>query len=119
MPQHSNAQWKSLVNRTFQSIQNLAETKGREYSGDFDRLANFRRNALALGLMKETVWAIYAAKHWDAIMSYIRNVQAGTPVELSEPIEGRIDDLITYLLLFKAMVEEASSEERIEPEIPF
>lgn len=39
-------------------------------------------------------------------MTYIRDVQTGTKRERLESIEGRIDDLIVYLLLFKGMVKE-------------
>lgn len=108
---YTNEQWEILLSNTFRSIENLGKTKGSEYSGDLDRLANFRRNAERIGLLQETVWAVYAGKHWDAISTYIKKLQATGqyPINLSEPIEGRVDDLITYLLLFKAMIQEATT----------
>jgi hypothetical protein len=54
----------------------------------------------------EVVWRIYAGKHWDALSQYIRDIGNGTRRVLSEPIESRIDDLIVYLCLFKAMLRE-------------
>ena len=54
----------------------------------------------------ETIWRVYAAKHWDAVGQYIRDLQSGKERLRDEPITGRIHDLIVYLLLFKAMVEE-------------
>lgn len=104
-------QWTKLVADTFASIDSLSKTKGAEYTGgNDDRLQNFRRNAAALGLKTEQVWAVYAGKHWDSIQSYVKDISK--PIDqrrtLSEPIDGRIDDLIVYLLLFKAMVEEAN-----------
>lgn len=105
---YSHDRYESLVNETFETIRKLAKLKGGEYSGDTDRLLNFRRNAEALALPMETIWAVYAAKHWDAIMQYIKDMQAGTYRERLEPISGRVDDLLVYLLLLKAMMEEHS-----------
>jgi hypothetical protein len=51
------------------------------------------------------VWAIYAGKHWDAIMSFIKTGK----VE-SEGIVGRIDDLHNYLYLFEAILTEKVAE---------
>lgn len=103
-----------LVKETFAEIENLILKKGGEYSGDDDRLANFRRNAEALSLPMETVWAVYAAKHWDAISQYVKDLQTGTERERLETIDGRVDDLITYLLLFKAMFEGIEGAETLE-----
>jgi hypothetical protein len=54
----------------------------------------------------ETVWAVYAGKHWDAIQQFIKDQRNGKERERLEPIEGRVDDLLVYLLLFKAMLQE-------------
>ena len=48
-------------------------------------------------------------KHWDALSQYVRDIGNGTRRVLSEPIESRIDDLILYLCLFKAMLRERSA----------
>lgn len=105
---YSHDRYNLLLGEIFTNIQQLSRDKGAEYSGDFDRLANFRRNAEALGLRMEQVWAVYAAKHWDAIMTYVKDLPAGVLRKRSEPIEGRVDDLITYLVLFRAMLDETS-----------
>lgn len=102
----SHDEWEALLASTFLEITNLAKLKGGEYSGDVDRLMNFRRNGTALGLPMETVWAVYAAKHWDAIMQFVKDQQIGTTRQRLEGIEGRVDDLLVYLLLFKAMLQE-------------
>lgn len=101
-----SAQFNELVKRAFNRITQLSVTKGGEYSGDDDRLANFRRNGVALGLPMETVWAVYSAKHWDAIMQWVKDNQTGKTRPREESIEGRVNDLILYLLLFRAMLEE-------------
>ncbi len=105
-PRFSNQQWDKLCEETFAQIRALAKSKGGEYSGDEDRLANFRKNGASLGLLMETVWGVYAGKHWDAIQTYIKDSQQGRARTRSEPIEGRVDDLLVYLLLFKAMLLE-------------
>jgi len=60
---YSHSNYDELVKRTVATIEELSNLKGGEYAGDTDRLANFRRNAEALGLANEQVWAVYAAKH--------------------------------------------------------
>lgn len=101
-----HARYDALVTETFDRIRELGTKKGGEYAGDTDRLANFRRNGVAQDLPMATIWAIYAAKHWDAIQQWIKDDRKGTKRDRLEPIEGRVDDLIVYLLLFKAILEE-------------
>lgn len=103
---YSHERYAKLIEETLFKVIELGKLKGGEYAGDDDRLANFRRNGTALGLPMETVWAIYYNKHHDAVMQYIKDLQHGKERVRLETIEGRVDDLIVYLLLFKAMVEE-------------
>ena len=102
----TNEQWQTLLTETVAAITALAKNKGAEYSGDFDRLANFRRNGVNLGLSMEQVWAVYAGKHWDSIMQFVKDLGTGKDRMRTEPLGGRADDLIVYLLLFKAMLQE-------------
>lgn len=106
--QHST--FKLLVDETFREINKLSELKGGEYAGDEDRLANFRRNGQRLGLRMEAVWGVYAGKHWDAISQYIMDINTGRTRFRSESLSGRCDDLILYLLLFKAMLAESEAD---------
>jgi hypothetical protein len=103
---YSHEEYARVVKETVEQIHRLSELKGGEYAGDVDRLANFRRNAKNLGLNMEDVWAVYAGKHWDAIMQYVRDLREGKKRERLETIEGRMDDLIVYLVLAKAMYRE-------------
>ncbi len=98
--------WPQLVDDTLHSVITLSATKGSEYAGDVDRLNNFRRNGERLGLAMEQVWGVYAGKHWDSIQTFIRDIGEKRQREYSEPLEGRCDDLIVYLILFKAMLAE-------------
>lgn len=99
-----NAQeFEKVVEETIVSIRKLLEVKGGEYAGTEDRLSNFKRGAASTGCTPLQVAFIYAAKHWDSIASYTRNPNRPS----SEPIEGRLDDLINYCLLIKGIIREA------------
>ena len=103
---YSHERYAELVEHTIENIKTLSALKGGEYAGDTDRLANFRRNGDNLGLCMEQVWAVYAAKHWDAIMQYVKDTAAGKARQRMEPIAGRLDDLIVYAVLMKAMIDD-------------
>lgn len=90
-----------LINETHTQIFNLNDTKGREYAGDEEALANFYNRAEQMGISPKQVWGIFFGKHIDAIFSYIKRGEV-----LSEPIEGRIDDAILYLILLKGLIED-------------
>lgn len=106
----AHSEYELLIAETIEQIHRLSSLKGGEYAGDVDRLANFRRNAKDLELPMETVWRIYCAKHWDAVGQYIRDLQTGKQRTRLESIEGRLDDIIVYCILFKAMVRERERE---------
>jgi len=95
-----------LLLETFETVTTLSKLKGGEYSSDYDRLANFRRNGERLKLPMEIIWAVYAGKHWDAIGQYCADILQGTTRLRMETLAGRADDLIVYLILFKAMLIE-------------
>jgi hypothetical protein len=102
----SQQEYDSLMEETFAKLKMLGELKGGEYAAEIDRLDNFRRNGRDCGVTMETCWRIYAGKHWDAITTYIRDIQTGKQRNRLEALEGRADDLMVYLLLFKCMVRE-------------
>lgn len=102
--------YNQIVDETFDRVRELSRLKGGEYVMAGDRLDNFRRNAKEASVTMETCWKIYAGKHWDAISTYIRDMQNGRSRPRSEPISGRVDDMIVYLLLFKLMLEDRGME---------
>lgn len=91
-------------------IAGINDAKGRDYAGDDDALANFKSAAEQLGVEPEQVWAVYAHKHWSAVMAYCKNGR----VE-SEPIEGRIHDLILYGFLLLGLVEGREAASAVSP----
>ena len=95
-----------VVDNTIKSTAHLLVVKGEEYAGSADRLANFKRGAQLTGTTPLQTALIYASKHYDSICTYIRKESTGETQVLSEPIEGRFDDLINYCILMKALVLE-------------
>lgn len=104
--QYDHKRWNKLLEDTIGEINKLATLKGGEYAGDYDRLANFRRNGERLGLPMEVIWAVYAGKHWDAITQFVSDLNSGKERTRAEPMQGRVHDLIVYSLLFLAMLDE-------------
>ncbi|TXG97713.1 MAG: hypothetical protein E6R08_06235 [Nevskiaceae bacterium] len=106
--------FQSLLTFQLEQLKKLTATKGKEYtnnesSGAADQHANFYRQAQELGLTPEQVLGVYLNKHLDAVKSFIK-----TGAVLSEPIEGRIDDAILYLILLRGLV--IDRQEAAEPE---
>lgn len=93
----------------YRMIAHLNDTKGHDYAGDDDALANFKEASAQLGMTPEQVWGVYAHKHWSAIQTYIREGDVA-----SEPIEGRIHDIILYGFLLLGLVAERREREGAE-----
>lgn len=108
----THEEYASMLAKTTTEIEKLGRLKGGEYAGDLDRLANFRRNSEAIGLPMEAIWHTYAAKHWDVLTQSIKDQLAGKERVRLEGLEGRCDDLIVYLILFKCMLAERNRPDR-------
>jgi len=93
--------FKKEVEKTLKEFKDVLESKGQAYSGESDYFANFKRIANDLSINPETVWYVYFSKHLDALKTYL----SGNYCD-SEPISGRIIDLINYLILLKVYIEE-------------
>src|SRR5437899_1438897 len=100
-----------IMNDTLGSLIKLSESKGVEYTGHEGQdnvHANFDRLARDLKLPPEKILMVYLTKHLDSIKTYVNRIdtpknEPALPAP-SEPIEGRIDDAILYLILLKGMV---------------
>jgi hypothetical protein len=102
-------QFRQTIDELHKRLVDLTASKGEEYKRREDnQFANFERGAAALGLTREQVLLVYASKHYDSIVTYVKDHASGRPAgNYAEPITGRIDDLILYMLLFRGMVEDA------------
>lgn len=97
----NRADYDGLIAALTASRRRDHEAKSADYAASGDVLKNFKWVAEMTGQTPEEVWAVYAAKHWLAVMRHIRD---GTLA--SEPIEGRIADLLNYLELLWALMND-------------
>lgn len=99
-----------LVVSTLADCKNLLVSKGAEYAGPTDRLGNFKRGAATTGVQPETVAFVYMSKHFDSVATFVRHTETndGDYPTTSEPIGGRLDDLINYCILLKALIADKS-----------
>ena len=90
-----------VIEDTFKEVINLRKTKGEDYTkGTGNAWWNFETVAAQKKDMKpEDVWFVYFFKHYSSLLSYLEGIYKN-----SEPIEGRIDDMIVYLLLLKSKI---------------
>ena len=79
----------------------IMDSKGLAYSGQEDKLGNFKRIAKMAGVSAKLVWFVYFCKHVDAIASFVRDEYKD-----SESIEGRLNDVINYGFLGHGLVRE-------------
>lgn len=79
-------------------------SKGVEYAGRKDRLNNFKSVSERTGQTPLQVWSIYALKHLDSILSYVREGKV-----FSESIRSRFMDARNYLDLGLALIEESTA----------
>lgn len=95
----------------------ILRVKGDDYTvGTGDRLHNFRTVSQFTGQTPKQVLGTYLYKHISALYAYIKN---DGQVE-SEPIEGRLADIVNYVLLFSKMVAEEKRERaQVVDEDPF
>jgi len=92
----------ALVEAEFDWVRNVRETKGKEYAGENDTLADFKEAAEQLDVSPLVVWSVYVKKHERAIDSFVREGSAK-----SEAIEDRVRDVIVYHLLLLGLLRDA------------
>jgi len=111
-------EFTEVIDTILKNSAGLLVSKGAEYSSNADRLSNFKRGAEILGLRPLDVWAVYFNKHIDSINSYVRRTacdsMANVDNQLSEPIDGRFEDSINYLLLGMALILETRNSSDVQ-----
>jgi hypothetical protein len=118
----TNQMFVAETEEFFKSCINIMNTKGAEYSGSDDKFANFKRLAAMQGLPIESIWLTYFTKHFDSLVSFVKKRNQGKTVAeievgLSEPIDGRILDMINYLAILRGMIVEERETKRTAEEI--
>ncbi len=90
--------------RKFADCIELIRVKNSDYTqgkGSRDRIAHFREAAKDLDLPMMKIWQVFVRKHWATIQKFAN----GGKLE-SEPIDGRINDVINYMVLLAAIIED-------------
>jgi hypothetical protein len=103
-----------LMAEIFVECQKTREKAHSEYAHTEDALANFKRTGNELSMPPEKVWYIFAKKHWDGVLAWIRGYRSQR-----EDVRGRIKDLIVYLVLLWAMVDELAPPKEVPPDLRF
>lgn len=115
----SPSEFTTIRRATYLRLDALNDVKSGEYAQDSDKLANFKEAANRLGGLPEQILLVYLDKHYAAICNFVKDLAAHTVRPRSEPIDGRVDDAILYLLLFKALLHERrSAASAITAELP-
>jgi len=87
----------------------IYDVKGNDYTrglGDIDRSDNFKRAAEFNKVSAFQAWGVYFYKHVSAIFRFI-----GDGKVESEPIEGRIHDVINYSILLLLLAKEQRNDD--------
>ncbi len=96
-----------VMGNLFEESLAIARSKGHDYAGTEDTLANFKRGAADLGLTPFQVWGVFFKKHYDAVMNAIKESPKDPASAMkSETLHGRVLDLVTYLGLLECLVRE-------------
>lgn len=90
-----------MEKRLWPKLVALRKAGQQEYAGGERAFGNFERLAARTGASRETVLWIYLAKHLDGIEAWLKGHKSQR-----EPVQGRIEDAIVYLILLHAMAEE-------------
>lgn len=102
----SRAFCAEVMEKVFEECRALRTAGQKEYAhDDANAFANFEDDAKETGCSRETVLSIFANKHWRGIRAWI-----GGHRSQREDVRGRVNDMIVYLCLFRAMVEAREKE---------
>ena len=76
-------------------------SKNKDYATSADALAGFRNTAEKAGITPLQTWSVFSSKHIAAIDAYVSGHS-----EESEPIEGRIADVINFMCFLYAIIKD-------------
>lgn len=104
-----------LRDRVFAECERLMTAGQAEYAHRADdALSNFRRVAERLGADPAAVCLTYLEKHLDGIHAHVQGHRSQR-----ENVAGRINDAINYLVILRAIFEEAGETgQQLQPDVP-
>lgn len=121
LPVVDSATMQLIIRQVMDEVLGVNRSKGKEYSGVTNALANFERLARDMNMTPEKVLWVYMTKHLDSIRSYINTLAAHLNDRdelvqqlptLSEPITGRIMDVVAYMCLLTGQVHRRQLQEQ-------
>lgn len=101
----TQAEMTAVMSKVFEKCQSYRAAGQKEYAHEEDNaFRNFETIGRELGLPREQVLWVYAKKHIDGIVGYLRGHKSQR-----EDVRGRIGDLIVYLCLLHGMIDESDT----------
>ncbi len=103
---------EKVKQNTFDHIDKLLSTKGSEYSSKTNRFENFLDAGRCENIPPEHALWYMMLKHWISIHKFVFELVTPTRRSL-EKWNEKIDDIITYLILLKAMIRRRTHIEQV------
>jgi hypothetical protein len=97
---------------TFDNIDKLLGTKGAEYSSKTNRFENFIDAGRSEDMQPERALWYMMLKHYISIHKFVMELVTDKRRSLAKWVE-KIDDMITYLILLKAMIRRRTHIEQV------
>ena len=103
---------QTVKQNTFDHIDSLLATKGSEYSGKTNRFENFLDAGRSDNIQPErALWGMML-KHYISIRKFVFELVTDQRRSVDKWSE-KIDDMITYLILLKAMIRRRTHIEQV------
>ena len=98
----NHKQMAKVMENIMKQVGLMRDEGQKEYAhDDNDVFANFNRISHLLGVDRKKVLMTYMLKHVDGVAAYVKGHKSQR-----EDVTGRITDIIVYLMLLWAMIEE-------------
>ena len=98
----NHIQMAKVMDSIIKEVNTMRDAGQKEYAHDDDDVfANFNRVGALLDIDRKKVIMTYMLKHVDGVAAYVKG-----HVSQREDVTGRITDIIVYLMLLWAMIEE-------------
>jgi hypothetical protein len=114
----TNAEMIAYFEETFMRLVELKKEKARDYTDgadSSDAFADVEAVSIDTALDPDHILFTFASKHWIALR---RAVLDTPPAKRGESVFSRIDDLIVYLVMLRAYLEEEGERRRAPRDIP-
>lgn len=98
------------VQATLQKIQTLLLVKGKEYRRGNNPYHNFDTGALIIGQTPEKVLHGFLLKHLVSYQDMLNDIEQGKLPRV-EVVEEKLNDILVYFLIQKAMILERINKE--------